>query len=102
MRTAAFSFVLVAGLCLIVRFSTGGAADPDRKEPVRKATGIDKRVLWTTSKIKGSPEPPDPYRTEVVFSKLKFYEPLDMANLPGTDRLAVAERKGKIFTWPND
>src|SRR5262245_7676543 len=36
-----------------------------------KPYGIDKRVPWTTSRIKGSPEPPPPYRTVSAFPKLK-------------------------------
>ncbi len=71
-------------------------------EPVRKPFGIEKRELWTTSRIKGSPDPPSPYTTRVAFEKLKFYEPLEMALVPGTRRLAIAERPGKIFTFVND
>jgi uncharacterized repeat protein (TIGR03806 family) len=68
-----------------------------------KAVGIDRRVPWTTSRLKGSPEPPPLYRTEPAFPKLaSFFEALDMAALPGGNRLAVAERPGKIFTFVND
>jgi uncharacterized repeat protein (TIGR03806 family) len=70
--------------------------------PAPKTVGLDKRVPWTTSKVKGSPEPPAPYRTEVAFPKLKFYEPLDLAPVPGSNRLMVAQRKGKIFSFVND
>jgi len=56
------------------------SALPDSSgEPVRKATGIDKRVLWTTSRVQGSPEPPPPYRLEKVFADLTFEEPLELA-----------------------
>jgi uncharacterized repeat protein (TIGR03806 family) len=67
----------------------------------RKAFGIDKRTPWTTSKVKGSPEPPPPYRTEPAFPMLKFDEPLDLTYGPGTDRLFVAERYGKIWSFVN-
>jgi uncharacterized repeat protein (TIGR03806 family) len=70
--------------------------------PAPKTVGLDKRVPWTTSKVKGSPEPPAPYRTEVAFPKLKFSEPLDLATVPGGNRLLVAERKGQIFSFVND
>ena len=69
--------------------------------PEGKAVGIDERVLWTTSRIQGSPEPPPPFRSEVAFPKLRFFEPLDLANVPGKNRLAVATRPGKIFTFAN-
>ncbi len=76
-------------------------AQPD-KEPVRKAFGLEKRVPWTTSKVIGSPEPPPPYRTELAFPKLpKFEEPLDLTYAPGTNRLFVAGRWGKIWSFVN-
>src|SRR5204862_5661178 len=59
-----------------------------------------KRVPWTTSKVRGSPEPPSPYRTELAFPKLKFDEPLDL-NF-GNGRLFVTERYGRVFTIPTD
>ena len=67
-----------------------------------KRVGIDERVPWTTSKVIGSPEPPAPYRTQQVFPKLKFFEPLEMAAVPDTNRLLIAERLGKIFSFVND
>jgi len=71
-------------------------------EPVRKPYGIEKRVPWTTSKVQGTPGPADPYTTEVAFPGVKFFEPLDMVAIPGTNRLMVAERKGTIYTFEND
>ncbi len=80
----------------------GITAEQGGKEPVRKAFGLEKRVPWTTSKVVGSPEPPPPYRTELAFPKLpKFEEPLDMTYAPGTDRLFVAGRWGKIWSFVN-
>lgn len=68
---------------------------------VRKPFGIEKRTLWTTLKVRGTPDPPPPYRTEIAFPKLTFSEPLEMAVAPGTNRLAVAERRGKIYSFVN-
>src|SRR5262249_12054678 len=67
-----------------------------------KPVGIAKRVLWTTSKVKGSPEPPAPYRAASVFPKLKFFEPLAMSAIPGTNRFVIAQRDGKLFTFENN
>jgi uncharacterized repeat protein (TIGR03806 family) len=67
----------------------------------RAASGLERRTPWTTSRVIGSPEPPPPYRTERAFAKLKFFEPLDLAYVPGANRLAVAERPGKILTFVN-
>jgi uncharacterized repeat protein (TIGR03806 family) len=67
-----------------------------------KSAGLEKRIPWTTSNVRGSPEPPSPYKTELAFPKLKFDEPLDITNAPGTDRLFVTERYGRIFSIRND
>ncbi len=101
MRITMF-FVLAAltGL-LIFRWTTQtGAAE---KQPGKaRPFGIEKRIPWTTSRIKGTPDPPKPYRIQRAFPKLKFAEPLDMTRIPGTDRLVVAERYGKIFSFADD
>jgi uncharacterized repeat protein (TIGR03806 family) len=76
----------------------GTLTGDDKEKPV----GIKKRIPWTTSRLKGTPEPPLPYRTEVAFPKIKFTEPLDLAQAPGTDRMIVAQRRGKIFSFKND
>ena len=55
------------------------------------------RALWTTSKVVGSAEPPDPYRLELAYPKLKLFEPLSAGLVPGSTRLLVAERPGKIW-----
>ena len=80
------------------------AAPPaaNEKGKVRKPYGIEKRELWTTSRVHGTPDPPNPYRTAVAFPNLQFDEPLTMTVVPGTNRLAVAEREGKIYTFEND
>jgi putative heme-binding domain-containing protein len=59
-------------------------------------------VPWKSSRVRGSPEPPSPYKTELAFPKLKFDEPLDITNAPDGDRLFVTERYGRIFSFRND
>lgn len=97
MRRASVFVLSLVGFCCLVALLTLDAA----AQPQRKMFGIDKRVPWTTSKVIGSPEPPPPYKTERVFAKLKFEEPLDMTYAPGTNRLFVAERWGKIWSFVN-
>src|SRR5882762_8347103 len=64
--------------------------------------GIEKRVLWTTSRVVGSPEPLSPYATESAFPGLKFDHPSDIVSAPGGDRLFVAEHmSGHIYSFPN-
>jgi uncharacterized repeat protein (TIGR03806 family) len=83
-------------------FGVTGLADPGQDQKETAPVGIKKRIPWTTSKVHGSPEPPAPYRTESAFPKLKFFEPLDLDHAPGSDRLFVAERPGKIYSFVND
>src|SRR5688500_15479918 len=85
------------GLLMLVLL--GGAAISFAAEPARRPWGIERRELWTTGNIHGTPEPPDPYVTENAFPKLKLFEPLAVALVPGTDRFGVATRPGKIFTF---
>ncbi|MBM84075.1 MAG: hypothetical protein CMJ78_26275 [Planctomycetaceae bacterium] len=61
-----------------------------------------KRTPWTTSKVKGSPEPPLPFVTEQVFPNLKFNRCIDMCKLPGTNRLLVLEQGGKVYSFENN
>jgi len=65
------------------------------------AFDLEKRIPWTSSRITGSPDPLPPYTTQVAFPKLKFDEPLNIATTPGSDRLYIAERGGKIFSFVN-
>jgi uncharacterized repeat protein (TIGR03806 family) len=74
-------------------------------QPERETQAKDppiKRVPWTTSKVRGSPDPPSPYKVEVSFANLKFDEPLDITTGRGSDRLFVTERFGRIYSIPND
>ncbi|QDT80819.1 Quinoprotein glucose dehydrogenase B precursor [Gimesia maris] len=61
--------------------------------------GLEKRVPWTTSRVKGTPDPALPYETQRAFPQLKFNQPLAIATAPGEKRFFVAERKGKIFSF---
>ncbi len=64
--------------------------------------GIAARVPWTNSHVNGSPEPPSPFLTQRVFTKLTFNRPLDIAWAPGIDRIFIAEQKGMLYSFPND
>src|SRR5438067_13486245 len=86
-------FLLPACLCWTLAVVAAAA------EPTRKPYGIERRELWTTGNIHGTPEPPDPYRTEDAFPKLKFFEPLSVGLVPGENRFGVATRPGKIYTF---
>ena len=62
----------------------------------------DQRVKWTTSRIQGTPDPPDPYRLTVAFPKLRFQSPIDLVSIPGLERLAVVEHRRGISTFSLD
>lgn len=83
---------VVANVCLVnpVQAEEAGVFDSQQRE------------LWTGSRIEGRPDPPDPYTTELAFPQLKFVEPLSMCLVPGSNRLCVATRAGKIYTFEND
>jgi len=106
MRTTLWA-AAAAGLAAIaftftLRPDSTAAGSADEKQPVRKAYGIEKRELWTTSKVKGSPEPPDPYQMQRTYPKLTFFEALEICQVPGKKAWVVAERPGKIYTFDTD
>lgn len=86
-------------LCGYVLASSAIAAEPD---PSKKPFGIEKRSPWTTSKVRGRPEPPPPYKPERLYSKLRFNMTVSLDRLPGTERLLVGEFAGKVFLLPED
>ena len=70
-------------------------------QSVTQKTGIEERVTWNNLHIHGTPDPPNPYTTQVAFPHLKFFEPLAFSWVPGTNRFAIATRPGKIYTFEN-
>lgn len=78
-------------------YSTGSAA------PADKPYGLDQRVPWTQSRLRGSPDPPPPYRLVRAFPQVSFKGPVFIAQDPLSDRLLVAEYDGRIYSFlPND
>lgn len=57
------------------------------------------RAPWTTSRLQGSPEPASPYQVELAYPRLKFRSPVVLVTAPGTNRLFLAELKGKIVSF---
>jgi uncharacterized repeat protein (TIGR03806 family) len=101
MRPWLLGTTIISSVLLGLHWPGATAEQPSRKRE-RKSFGLQKRALWTTSKVQGSPEPPPPYKTELAFPKLpKFEEPLDLSPAPGTKRLFVAGRWGKIWSFIN-
>lgn len=59
------------------------------KDNAARPFGIPKRIAVTTSKVVGSPEPPDLYRTLRLYTKQKTVFPMFVVHQPGSDRLIV-------------
>ncbi len=72
----------------------------DRSTTVRIDSGI---VLpWTTSRVRGTPEPAPPYAVEPAFPDLILEEPVVITAVPSTERLVVAQTNGQVVTFAHD
>ena len=87
MRVSLLPRLLWALICAVVLRSTLAADE----EPF----GLDQRVLWTTSGVIGSPEPPLPFTTERFFTNLPMRNPMFLAAEPGTDSLLLILQGGE-------
>lgn len=65
---------------------------------IGSAQSVPVREPWTTSRIKGAPDPPKPYVPETVFTNLKIENGVEM--IPHKGRLFVMELNGKIWSFP--
>jgi glucose/arabinose dehydrogenase len=54
-----------------------------------KPYGIERRILLTTSRVVGSPDPPPPYRVQRVYPNLKLNFPVAVVRQPGSNLLWV-------------
>lgn len=64
--------------------------------------GLAQRTPWTTSRFHGEPEPPRPFRARRVYQNIHFDGPTVLTGAPGSKRWFVAERQGKIYSFPGD
>lgn len=85
-----FLSTTVAWLCWA---ATPAAAADDAVAP---------RKPWTTSRLHGSPEPPEPYAVAPAFPHLKFVKPTSIEEFPDVERLLVTEMSGKVYSFPHD
>jgi len=69
--------------------------DPGGEIPAR-------RVPWTASAVRGSPDPPPPFKTRRAYPHLAFNRPTAIAPAPGTDKLFVTEQKGRVYSFRDD
>lgn len=92
-----FSLLLASAFCLTPSSGNCQSAEPKLVENPRAVT-------WATSRFRGRPEPPLPYRAEVAFPNLKLKRPVALTNAPGTDRLFAVQIAGEVvsFREPSD
>ena len=96
-----FTGIRHGSLATVILVAITIAAPTLHRETFAAEFGIEKRVPWTTSRLVGSPEPPRPYTIERVFPALSFNQPVELIAVPGTNRLAVIEVGGKIYSFEN-
>ena len=82
------------GLLLLI---SSAATSPAEELPF----GIEQRTPWTNTRLLGSPEPPLPYRTEPVFTGVKFKQPLYIVAQPGLNRMLVVEQSARVLAVEN-
>lgn len=86
---------LVAAILLSSLFAASlSAENKDKPTAARKP--------WTTSRLHGSPEPPEPYKVVSSFPALKFNRPTSIEEVSGQNRLLITEMSGKVFTFAKD
>jgi putative heme-binding domain-containing protein len=64
--------------------------------------GIAPRSDWKSSRVKGSPEKPNPLKVVPAFPKLKFDEPMHVRWSSSLQRYIVCELRGKLWSFCAD
>lgn len=85
--------VFVLGCCIVA--SPVAAQEPS-------AIDIQSRPKWTTSRVQGSPEKPNPLKIVPAFPNLKFDEPMHVRWSASLQRYVVCELRGKLWSFPAD
>ena len=58
--------------------------------------GASARPAWTSSTVKGTPEPPPPLRARPFYEHVRFKNPTSLTTAPGSDRFFVTEFPDQI------
>ena len=57
---------------------------------------------WTSSNVKGSPEPPLPFKATRIFQNVELTNPTDIVWAADAKRWIATQLSGKILSFPND
>ena len=72
MRIRVFIITVIAFLMLLAKSTLPVAVAGDQPASQEPSFRLDKRQLWPTSRIQGSPDPAKPYITRRAFPHLKL------------------------------
>ncbi len=99
--------LLGGGICVIPAVvaddpSQNSAKDEPPPSTPEKPFGLTARTPWTASRVKGSPEPPPPYKLHREYPNLKFNQPIAMIPEPGSHRIFILEVGGQMLLFEDD
>lgn len=96
------SLLLVFTVCLVsISADQLVAQQPDLGQPNTDGP-VARLVPWTSSNVKGSPDPPLPYKTERAFGNVHLDHPTDIMWLADAQRWIATQQNGRIVSFEND
>lgn len=83
----------IISLSLLIAFCLQATAEETRNQ---------RTTPWTTSRVQGSPNPPLPYTTQRVFTKVILDRPTNISWLPSAQKWIANHAGNKIVTFDNE
>ena len=94
-------FVLLMG-SLVAQLPAAPAVKSPALAHDGQPVGLDKRILLTTSRVVGSPEPPPMLRAKRAWPALNFHHSLFIGRDASSDGFLVGEQAGRILSISRD
>ncbi len=91
-----FTLNLVALGCTLIGACSGLAMYLTQDETTQATSS---QSPWNNDQLWGQPDPPPPYQAVRVYEGLPLQEPVGMARAPGSNRLFVYERRGRLYSF---
>lgn len=98
-------FCLVVSCLILIGSSNTQAAQPGNESKVQPSAANElpaRQVPWTSSKVKGSPDPPLRYVAERVFSGVELARPVEIGWLSDANCWVASHKGGKLVRFDND